>query len=36
MTTYSGLKRPSSGHYYRSSKIRYNSVKIMLVMWDLT
>jgi len=32
MTTCSGLKRPSSGHHYRSSKMRYNSMKIMLVI----
>lgn len=36
MTTCSVLKRPSSGHHYRSSKIRYISVKIMLAILDLT
>jgi hypothetical protein len=36
MATCSGLKRPSSGHHYRSSKIRHYSVKIKLVIWDLT
>jgi len=36
MTICFGLKRQFSGYLYRSSKIKYNSVKIMLVKWDLT
>jgi len=29
-----GLKRPSSGHHYKNFRIRYNTVQIMLVIWD--
>ena len=27
-------KRPSSGDHYKNFKIRYNTVQIMLVIWD--
>jgi len=33
MTTYFGLKSPSSGHHYKNFQIRYNAVQIVLVIW---
>jgi len=34
MTTCFGLKRPSSGHHYKNSTIRYSAVQIIHVIWD--
>ena len=34
MTIRFNLKRTSSDHHYKNFKIRYNTVQIMLVLWD--
>jgi len=34
MTIRFNLKRPLSGHHYKNLKIRYNTVQIMLVLWN--
>lgn len=34
MTTRFGLKRPSSGHYYKKFTMRYNTAQIMFVIFD--